>query len=67
VKTSFVLALLLLTAASPAAEAIGGCVAGSVSDGRRLRRLRGRMLSAQDVADGRKVAVVNETLASRTP
>ena len=30
-----------------------------------LRPLRGRMLSAQDVADGRKVAVVNETLARR--
>ena len=30
-----------------------------------LRPLRGRMLSAQDVADGRRVAVVNETLARR--
>jgi predicted permease len=29
------------------------------------RPLRGRTLSAQDVADGRKVAVVNETLARR--
>ncbi len=30
-----------------------------------LRPFRGRTLSAQDVADGRKVAVVNETLARR--